>query len=664
MKQNTMNRAKKAEILRNVLYIFAYFILILAIWFAFFLVPQPKTTTLEKTYDLSGYDFANTVYRLDSDWEMWPGVFYTPENFTEDSINDPPLSLDGVNPENITYATYRRRLVLPKGKETYGIAMLTAEFSMRLYINGEEMDCVGIPGETRETTEHRALERTYFFVPENGAIELVVQAANFAHNNGCRPPSNISVGYAQNILKHQNASQMVSFLITGSLLTAFLYHLGLFCLNRRRKITLLFAFCCLLLALMNKKLLLAFWPDYLYAVGIRVEYVIHFLTFGFLVRFLEMLHPRLLSSRITRGYYGLVIIYLFTLFGDSLFFTAAIVGFEWVSLLMIFYLFVRLAVQLKERKLQNFLSFIAVLMIGTLGANDILYYQNILLIPPVNDQFFMAPLGMVFFVFCYSLVLSIQHEEIEKNLADAHEKKMLLENENASLEHINRLKSGLMETISHEARTPLAVLASYSGLVSMELREKNIDVQMAEDLDTIAFEAKRVAELIDSMKRMTLQIENAITRTWLDIGDVILQIARLYKPILERNGVTLKIHIAEKLPKTFANSEELTQVIFNLLHNAKNHTESGRVSVGIHLRDKVIETSVSDTGAGIPPNLISTVFDRGVAGAQGGNGIGLAVCREIIQAHGGCISIKNEVGSGTTVTFTLPVFTREETYGA
>ena len=659
-----MNIAKKTGIFRNVFYICAYFILILAIWFAFFLVPQPQTITLEKIVDLSKYDFANTVYRLDDHWEMWPGIFYTPEDFAAGSVKALPLSSDELASEHMTYATYRRRLILPEGNQTYGIAMLTAEFSMRLYMNGAEVDCIGMPGETRAAAEHRALEKTYFFVPENGEMELIVQAANFVHNNGCQPPVNMTVGYAQNILEHQNASRMVSFLIIGSLLTSFLYHLGLFCLNRRRRITLLFALCCLLLAFMNKKLILAFWPDYAYGAGIRIEYVIHFLTFGFLVRFLEMLHPRLLPSRVAHGYYGFVVVYLFTLFGDSLFFTAAIVGFEWVSLAMIFYLFVRLTMQLKERKLQNALSFIAVLMIGTLGANDVLYHQNIVLIPPINGQFFMAPLGMVFFVFCYSLVLSVQYEEMERNLADAHEKKMLLESENVSLEHINRLKNNLMETISHEARTPLAVLASYSGLVSMELREKNIDAQMAKDLDTISFEAKRVADLIDSMKRMTLQMEGVTARAWLDVGDVVLQIARLYKPILERNGVSLTIHIAEKLPQIFANSEELTQVIFNLLQNAKNHTEAGCVSVNVQLGNDVIETAVSDTGAGIPPDLIAAVFDRGVAGDQGGNGIGLAVCKEIIQAHGGCISIKSKVGSGTTVTFTLPVFAREETYGA
>ena len=658
-----MCAAGKTGIVRNAFYILAYFILILTIWFAFFLVPQPKMVALEKaydSYDLSEYDFENSVYLLDAFWEAWPGVFYTPEDFENGKVGEAPQFLTQVDSREITYATYRLRMTLPGAHQSYGVSMLTSEFSMRLYINGVETDRVGVPGETRENTEHRALEKVYFLLPENGEVELLVQAANFAHNNGCLPPSNISIGLAQNILEHQNASRMVSFLIVGSLITSFLYHLGLFCLNRQRRTTFVFALCCLLLALMNKKLLLALWPNYAYAVGIRLEYAIHFLTFGLLVRFLEMLHPRLLHSRVAQGYYGLVGIYLFTLCLDSLFFTAIIAGFEWVSLGMIFYIFARLAMQLKEGKLQNLLSFVAVLVIGVLGANDVLYYQGIVLIPPVNGQFFMAPLGMVFFVFCYSLVLSIQHEETEKNLADAHEKKMLLENENASLEHINRLKSDLMETISHEARTPLAVLASYSGLVSMELREKKVDVQMAEDLDTIAFEAKRVAELIDSMKRMTLQIENAAKRTRLNVGEMVLQIARLYKPILERNSIALKIHIAEGLPQILANSEELTRVIFNLLQNAKNHTESGWVSVDVFLKSRVIEISVSDTGAGIPQSLMPVVFDRGVTGGRSGNGIGLAVCKEIIQAHGGHIRIESEAGRGTTVTFTLPVLEGEE----
>ena len=659
MKQSATCAASNAGLVRNICYIFLYFILIFSIWFAFFLVPQPKATTLAKGYasfDLSGYDFENTVYLSDAYWEGWADAFYTPEDFAAGNVTEAPRFFEYFESGHVTHATYRLTLTLPYADQSYGISMLSSEFSMRLYIDGTEVDGVGVPGKTRESTEHRSLEKVYFFVPENNEVEFIVHAANFVHSNGCRPPANISVGLAQNILERQNANLLVSFLIIGSLITAFLYHLGLFCLNRRRKVVFIFALCCFLLALMNKRLVLAFWPNYIYAVGIRLEYIILFLTFGFVVLFLEMLYPRLLHPPITRGYYGFVGIYLSTLFMDSRFFTTIIAGFQWVSLLMIFYIFVRLAVQLRERKLQNYLSFIAAFMLGLLGINDILYYQDIVLIPPVSGQFFMTPLGMVFFVFCYSLALSIQYEETEKALKDAHEKKRFLESENASLDHINRLKSDLMETISHESRTPLAILASYSGLVAMELREKGVDVQMAADLDTIAFEAKRVADLIDSMKRMTLQSERDSEQMLLNPGEIALQTALLYRPILERSGVALKSQAAENLPQVLGNPKELTQVIFNLLQNAKNHTTSGYVSIDVCCINNAVVTSVSDTGAGIPPSLLSAVFDRGVTGSRGGNGIGLSLCKEIVQAHGGHIYIKSKVGVGTAVTFTLPVF--------
>lgn len=264
---------------------------------------------------------------------------------------------------------------------------------------------------------------------------------------------------------------------------------------------------------------------------------------------------------------------------------------------------------------------------------------------------------------------------VNKQRYAALEAEQKLALENVALERVNRLKTDLMNTISHEARTPLAVLASYAGLVSLRLKHKGADAETAADLDKIVFEAQRVADLIDSMKEQTLRGGESASRTPLDFGELIRQVARLYRPLLERGGVELHI-CTEGEYSVRGNPEELTQVVFNILQNAKNHTERGSVFVSTARENHNITVTVCDTGSGIAPELLPRIFERGVKGtrdnsgdgigdsAGGGagdsTGIGLAICKHIMEAHGGTISIASE--NGTIVTLTLPEYNEEGEY--
>jgi signal transduction histidine kinase len=211
----------------------------------------------------------------------------------------------------------------------------------------------------------------------------------------------------------------------------------------------------------------------------------------------------------------------------------------------------------------------------------------------------------------------------------------------------------MVATISHEARTPLAVLSGYASLVALQMQEKNSDPQIAADLDKIAYEAKRVANLIDHMKNLPLQKEKSARKEELDLGNLISQTARLYEQILERRGVAIRIEIPENLPPVFGNAEELSQLIFNLLQNAKNHTFEGCVTVKAEVVENEFIITISDTGSGIAAELLPHVFEHGTHGSEGGTGIGLAICKEVIESHSGKMSIESD--SGTKVTVILPV---------
>ncbi|MDR1663874.1 MAG: HAMP domain-containing histidine kinase [Clostridiales bacterium] len=265
--------------------------------------------------------------------------------------------------------------------------------------------------------------------------------------------------------------------------------------------------------------------------------------------------------------------------------------------------------------------------------------------------------GLAAFAHATRLTSGKTRSAVNHKLSEMREAEEKLATENEALDRMNRLKNELMTTISHEARTPLAVLSGYASLVALELRDKGADEQTTADLDNIVVEAMRVADLIDSMKRLAVNSCESTEYTQLDFTGLVTQIASLYKPILKRSGVILNIDIKDRFFVS-GNKDELTQVFFNVLQNAKNHTETGSVTVSAERESSQIKITVSDTGTGIPPEILPRIFERGISGRPAGMGVGLAVSKEIMEKHGGTIQVRNNPhGKGTVATLTLPEHT-------
>jgi len=232
--------------------------------------------------------------------------------------------------------------------------------------------------------------------------------------------------------------------------------------------------------------------------------------------------------------------------------------------------------------------------------------------------------------------------------------------EKTALERVNSLKTELTRTVSHEMRTPLAVMMGFAELTAENARRKGIEGITAEHMDTIAAEARRMTIMLEELSAPLLIKEFSKDRWEISPIGVIQQITGLYEMILERKKVRLIVDLPQDLPAVYVNEHELTQVMFNLIRNADRHTDSGAVNVSATAADNEVTFTVTDTGAGIDPELLPRVFDRGTSGEQGGMGFGLAICKDIIEAHGGKIWLESEQGKGTTASFTLPVSNRAE----
>jgi PAS domain S-box-containing protein len=236
---------------------------------------------------------------------------------------------------------------------------------------------------------------------------------------------------------------------------------------------------------------------------------------------------------------------------------------------------------------------------------------------------------------------------------------MLLE-DITHLREIDRLKSEFIATASHELRTPLTslemgvhlLLEGSAGELSGQQRELLI---MCRD-DTLRLD-KLVKELLD-LSRIESG-ETAPQRVALPPGELVTGAVEPLRRQADAQGVTLRVHVPSALPAIAADRGQIERVIANLVINAIRATErGGEIEVSAARRNGFVAISVRDTGRGIPHDYLARVFEPFVQvpkAAAGGAGLGLAISRRIVQAHGGQITVRSEPGQGTTFTFTLPV---------
>jgi len=227
------------------------------------------------------------------------------------------------------------------------------------------------------------------------------------------------------------------------------------------------------------------------------------------------------------------------------------------------------------------------------------------------------------------------------------------------LREIDRLKSEFIATASHELRTPLTsvqmgVHLLLEGAVG-ELNNKQTEVLSAcrEDCERLD---KLMRDLLDfsRIEAGESQPELKTVRT----RNFVINATRDLRPQVESKGLIFNVLVPVGLPDVRIDQSQIERVLANLVVNAIRYTKEGEITIRADTRGNFIAVSVSDTGTGIPPEYLPRIFDKFVqvpGAATGGAGLGLAISRLIIEAHGGQISVQSQLDHGSTFTFTLPV---------
>lgn len=257
-----------------------------------------------------------------------------------------------------------------------------------------------------------------------------------------------------------------------------------------------------------------------------------------------------------------------------------------------------------------------------------------------------------------------QLQQAEAEILAAHH---TLQEQNAQLQELNASKDKFFSIISHDLRSPFSTLLGLTEFVSTNF-DKYDREKLRHHIDILFSSAQRLYALLENLltwarlQRGAMQCEPEV----FDLSGTIRENITIFASKADEKGITLREEIPENI-MVYADVRMVDTIIRNLISNALKFTETGgNIVVSAVLQEQRVEMSVSDTGCGIDEAGIAKLFridthytHIGTAGEQG-TGLGLILCKELVEQNGGRIWVESEVAKGTTFRFNIPRQLTEE----
>jgi signal transduction histidine kinase/DNA-binding LacI/PurR family transcriptional regulator/AraC-like DNA-binding protein len=233
-------------------------------------------------------------------------------------------------------------------------------------------------------------------------------------------------------------------------------------------------------------------------------------------------------------------------------------------------------------------------------------------------------------------------------------------------EEANELKGRFLSTVSHELRTPLNMIMGLSGIILREDREDETPLPepYRKDVEQIYASAQLLGGLIGDVLDLASSDagELRLANEFVNLSAALKLVTETGRQLAHQKGLKWRAALPESGPYVWGDRTRLRQVALNLINNAVKFTARGEVCLKVETGPGCVTVSVHDTGLGIPSEEQATIFDefrrseRSMARGYGGLGLGLAICKRLVEMHEGTIGVRSlgEDGAGSTFYFTLP----------
>jgi signal transduction histidine kinase/ActR/RegA family two-component response regulator len=557
------------------------------------------------------------------------------------------LSRGGKKLPAFGYASYKLTVLLPKSHGALSIAMPEVYTAYRLFLNGT---VVAANGQVSTSPNGFVPEWHFNEVVIPAGIQrvvLVLQISNYAHRYGGIRKS-IRLGSKAFIELKRERAKAMDFILSGCLLMAGLFFLGLYLVGNRDKAILLFSLFSIVYSYRivgsDNYALHTILPDMSWYLAVRLEYISLFVGIGLFGLYTKYLYPKDINKIIVNVNTALCAAFsLAAACLPPIFFTQLINPFLFLMLFGLLYVPYVYARAYQRKRPGSIYTLISSLSLMCAFAISLLHYWE--LIPSMkvlNFTFFTA------FFFLQSLILS-------------HRVYFQLKQARSEAERGFNVKSEFLSTMSHEIRTPLNAVIGMSHL----LLENKPRADQVEQLNVMVFSANNLLSIVNDILDYQKIEAGAVTfeHIEMDITAILRYIVAGMQNVAQDKGIKLLLHIDPLFHnKVIGDPTRMTQVLTNLLHNAIKFTTSGSATVLLKLVSEnessvVLDIEVSDTGIGISTEKQKMIFERftqadsSTSRKFGGTGLGLAISKRILELQGTTLNLESTLGEGSSFFF-------------
>jgi signal transduction histidine kinase len=621
---------------------------------------EPKTITVTEqngVYDLTGIANLDEITVILSPGPIYyPNVLLTPE--TADSAVSAGIGqYDALRAE---YLSQRFVLLLPDHGEVYNLSFkLSGRHAMRVYANGRLAGQTGTPGTTKLDTEVWENNIDCNAAAVNGKLDIILNSSHFYHAKRGASLAELTLTAAGTVEKPELSSPEKGLLTTGALLCAAVLLLFGYLLSHT-KATLFFTLACFDMAL-RESLYSQAWTYF--PISGNISFMLEYLSMVLLTIFLSLYLGQYIVGRFLRviqytAIIGSILYGICVLFGDSVFYTSMLGHYQTLLVLTIVPGISVLFWKMRHPTKEQAAAMYGIGVFFLAAVDEIIMYSDIFGDSGVNAP--VSGMAMLVFVLAQTVSLVIMNNRVMSEIRQAEQK---LEAEKTALESLNRMKTEFLGNVSHELKTPLTVISGYAQTTKqlVQISDSTEACEVSRRMTLISSEAERLSLMVGQMLDVTGIEEGRMVMEPLRcyIDEIIHTAVETHYPILNKNRNRLDIRIESHLPAIYADPARISQVIVNLISNAVRFTVDGVITISAKKENGKILACVSDTGIGMTPEELRNVFERYGktnklrVGQDTGTGLGLYICKHIVEQHGGEIWIESKSGSGTRVFFTL-----------
>ncbi|WP_079909374.1 ATP-binding protein [Paenibacillus sp. 32352] len=620
--------------------------------------PRPDHGVL----DLRGFNLDQTAsFLLDGEWEFYPNQLLTSQDIRTGSNQAAAIQvpgdwgslLDDESGSSYGYGTYRLRILIDPLKQPVALWFQGIQASSAIELNGVTVGGMGNPAANpNDYVPWNVSYTSTYSIEGTTEIELLIRAANFddPHSGGIlksfRFGSQASIDYVR---WYSIGFQLVIFLI---LLLHGLYAIILFIFNRHERALLITGLLTVsvgiaVLAGHDNVLLLWLPVNYAWAIKLRLLALLWQNVFILLLfRKFAAAPPGNLGLRI---YLAAVAIYsgFLVVAPASWVHTATYYQVFHVYYLLAFAWFIYIVGTMIFKKQAD--KDIIFLMLTAVAILSNVTWSLIEAVSNVTTVYY--PLDIL------AAITGFSTYWFKKYFRKSSENAKL----NEQLKRADKLKDQFLANTSHELRTPLHGIMNIARTVVTKEKD-NLNGSSLKDMELLITISNRMSHMLGDLLDVAQLQEQRLTlsKEPLLVQSVVPGVIGMLSFMTGTKPIQLHMDISEKLPPVMADEKRLVQILYNLLHNAIKYTEQGIISVSADMREGRAILHVSDTGIGMDEETQARIFlpyEQGAYGVsdRGGIGLGLSICKQLVELHGGTLSVRSQLGEGSVFSFDLPI---------